>query len=762
MKRLSNQYHTVLAVLLLLTTGVQEAKAQHDPTPVFQGVQGKTLADSKQWFEPRVSAPKGAPNVLWILIDDVGFGASSAFGGLVETPVFEKLADNGLRYTNFHTTSLCSPTRATLLTGRNSHSVAVGHHPELAIGEPGYSGDIPFEAGTVAEIFKENGYNTFALGKWHSTSNRDFTAAGPYNRWPTGRGFEHFYGFMGGNTDQWHPQLIDETNPVDIEPNTKHLNELLADKAIGYIANLKSADPDKPFFMYFAPGATHAPHQVAKEWSDKYKGKFDKGWDAYRKEVYDRQIAKGLLPKGTILPPRQFGVKPWDSLSTDEKKVYAHFMEVYAGFLSYTDYEVGRVIDYLKQIDQLDNTLVFLMIGDNGASKEGTYTGTAGAAEKSQGEDIKYLLSQYDKIGTDLTSPNYPLGWSQAANTPFRYWKSDANSEGGTHNPLVIYAPKLIHEKGIRFQYGHVIDILPTTIELTGIHVPDTINGYKQRPIQGISLVYSIKDSTAPSRHTIQYYELHGGRAIYKDGWKAEVYHPRNMFNEKDADINFLPKPFAQDKWELYNINKDWTETNDLAAKYPEKLAELQKLFDTLATQNNVYPLKSYHDGLPAPAIKPKSVIFEGTTIKTRVEIGKGPVAITANIVIANDTTTGVIFADGGYAGGSSLYVQNGKLQYTLTDGRDEITLSADKIFSKGAHAVKVEFTADHAIILSVDNVQLTQQTITRPKQKYLSAFAGEGVSVGKDLNAPVTTKYHGTFPFNGEIRSLVIEQTPQ
>ena len=315
------------------------AGAQYSPLTPFQGKIGKTLAETQQSWPARVKAPQGAPNVIWILLDDVGFGASSAFGGLIETPNFEELANTGIRFTNFHTTGICSPTRAALLTGRNSHSVAMGHHAEIGIGTPGYNGDIPFEAGTIADIFKENGYNTFALGKWHGNNPGDLTIAGPYNRWPTGRGFEHFYGFLGGATDQWHPQLVEETNPVNIEPNKKHLNELITDKALSYIANQKSQDADKPFFLYFAPGATHAPHHVPQDWINKYKGKFDGGWDRYREDVFKRQQALGLLPKGTKLPPRQAGVKAWETLSADEKKVFARFFEVYASYLSYTDFE---------------------------------------------------------------------------------------------------------------------------------------------------------------------------------------------------------------------------------------------------------------------------------------------------------------------------------------------------------------------------------------------------------------------------------------
>lgn len=578
--RTDKKIFNLLTSTAILASGTSlKVLGQHEPLQKNQGVIGRTLKESTQWWPEKIKAPKNAPNVLWILLDDVGFGATSAFGGLVATPNFEALADDGLRYTNFHTTGISSPTRAALLTGRNSHKVAMGHHAELQIGAPGYTGEIPLEAGTIAEIFRENGYNTFALGKWHGIQPQQQSLTGPFNRWPTGRGFDHFYGFYGGSTDQWHPQLIDGINQIDIEPNTKHLNELLADKAISYIANQKSTDPEKPFFVYYATGATHAPHHVAKEWSDRYKGKFDKGWDWYRQEVFNRQQSRGFLQKGTVLPPRQIGVKEWESLSADEKKVFARFMENYAGYLSYTDHEIGRVIDFLKRSDLLDNTLIFLMIGDNGGSKEGTYTGTTGtgASERAAGGDIAFLLSQYDKIGTEYSAPNYPLGWSQACNTPFRYWKSDANSEGGTHNPLIVHWPKGIKEKGgIRTQYSHVVDILPTTVALTGISVPEIINGYVQLPIQGTSFAYSLTDSLAPTRHTVQYYELHGGRSIYKDGWKAEVYHPRNTFGETSStDPNFNPRPFDQDKWELYNLKEDWNEINDVAPKYPEKLKEL-------------------------------------------------------------------------------------------------------------------------------------------------------------------------------------------
>jgi arylsulfatase A-like enzyme len=753
---------SIVLSMVFAALGVTNVFGQHDPQQSFQGKIGRTIDESSQWYPDRVKAAPGAPNVVWILLDDVGFGASSAFGGLIETPTFEKLANNGLRYTNFHTTGICSPTRAALLTGRNAHAVAMGHHAELGVGFPGYTGDIPFEAGTVAEIFRENGYNTYALGKWHGNRPIDLTAAGPFNRYPTSRGFDHFYGFLGGATDQWHPSLVEENNPVNIEPNKKHLNELLADKAISYIANQKSTNPDKPFFLYLATGATHAPHQVAREWVDKYKGKFDGGWDQYREEVFKRQQAAGLLQKGTKLPPRMDGIKAWDSLTPDEKKVYARFFEVYAGFLSYTDFEIGRVVNYLRDIDQLDNTAIFLIIGDNGGSKEGTYTGSIGigrGGEKSQGSDISFLLSQLDKFGTELTSENYPLGWSQAINTPFRYWKSDVNAEGATHNPLIVHYPKGLKAKGeLRTQYHHVTDLLPTVIEVANLKVPETINGYKQMPFNGTSLAYSFENASKSTTHTQQYYELHGGRAIYKDGWKASVYHPRNTFGEKTTDRHFNPAPFDQDKWELYNLNEDWNETNDLAAKNPAKLEELKKLFDEEAKKNNVYPLKSYRDGLVEPEARAKAIVYEGTTVRTRIPLGEKAITLTANIEVKDANTQGVIFAAGGLTGGSVLYIKDGKLVYLLNNGVNEISLVYDKQLAAGAHNIRILYGNDDKLTFSVDNIEVGKESV-QARGKYLNPIAGEGVSLARDLNSPVTKLYDGPFPFTGRVKSLVIEQ---
>jgi arylsulfatase len=566
----------------------------------YQGVVGRTLAESKEWWPEPVKAPAGAPNVVWILLDDVGFGAPSTFGGLIQTPTFDNLANNGLRYTNFHTAAICAPTRAALLTGRNSASVHVSgfSHTVLSAGFPGWDGRVPSSAGTIAETLRENGYNTFAVGKYGVTPDEDATDAGPFDRWPTGKGFDHFFGFLGSQTDQYKPDLVEDQ--AHVRPDGRHFSDQITDKAIGYIDRQKKAAPNKPFFLYYAPAATHAPHQVDKYWSDQYKGKFDKGWDAYREEVFERQKKLGVIPADAKLPDRNPDIKAWDQLPENEKKLYARFMEVYAGYLTYTDFEVGRLINHLKEINQLDNTLVFIMIGDNGASKEGTLNGDIDrpllSKNLTEKENITYNLNKVGEIGTSAaTEGNYPLGWAQAANTPFKYWKQDANSEGGTHNPLIVFYPKGIKDKGgIRTQYSHVIDILPTTLDLTGVKASEQIKGIKQNAIEGTSLAYSIDDAKAASRHTLQYYYIFGSRSIYHDGWKAELAYPSSFITGNAQS----KQTFDENAWELYNLNEDYTERIDLAKQHPEKLAELKALFEDQAQSHNLYPYITWDDVL--------------------------------------------------------------------------------------------------------------------------------------------------------------------
>jgi arylsulfatase A-like enzyme len=597
----NSKFPVAAASLALLSSGSAYAQKEQP----YQGVVGRTLAESKEWWPEPVKAPAGAPNVVWILIDDVGYGASSSFGGLISTPTLDSLANNGLRYTNFHTCAVSAPTRSALLTGRNSASVHVSgfSHTLMSAGFPGWDGRLPSSAGTVAEILRDNGYNTYAVGKYGVTPDEEATDAGPFDHWPTGKGFDHFFGFLGSQTDQYIPDLVEDQ--WHVKPDGRHLSEQITDKAISYIDRQKKAAPDKPFFLYYAPGATHAPHQVASEWSDLYKGKFDKGWDVYRKEVFDRQKKLGVIPANAILPDRNEAIKAWDKLSANEKKLYARFMEVYAGYLTYTDHEISRVINHLKDINQLDNTLVYVIIGDNGASKEGTLNGTIsrGLFSKplTEEENINANIEKIGEIGTPSSkNGNYPLGWAQAANTPFRYWKSDANAEGGSHNPLIVFYPKGIKEKGeIRTQYGHVIDILPTTLEIAGIKAPETIRGIKQDTIQGTSLAYSIHDAKAASKHTTQYYYIFGSRAIYKDGWKAELaYHPDFIDIQKSLESKTPLKAFDENAWELYNLNTDFNERIDLAKKYPEKLAELKALFEEQAKSHHLYPYITFDDVL--------------------------------------------------------------------------------------------------------------------------------------------------------------------
>ncbi len=551
-------------------------------------------------------AAEGSPNVLLILLDDVGFGASEAFGGLIHTPNLDSLAGNGLRYTNFHTTGICSPTRSALLTGRNHHYVGMGMFPHYqnSAGFPGYNAHIPAKDGTIAEVLHNNGYATYHLGKWHLTPDEDTTDLGPFDRWPSGKGFDHNLSFLGGATDQYKPNLIEDNKHV--QPDGRQLNAQLVDKAISYLSYQQEKAPGKPFFMYFATGATHAPHQVDKEWSDKYKGKFDEGWDVYRTQVFAAQKKLGVIPAYAQLPERNEMIKAWRDLPAGEQKLNARFMEVYAGYLEYTDYEIGRLIQYLKTSNQLDNTIVLVIVGDNGASKEGTEYGVTTKETRFVNasltrEAYKQLeLKDYTKIGTKevVLAANYPLGWAQACNTPFRYWKSDANAEGATHNPLIVYYPKYIQEKGgIRWQYGHVTDIFPTIEELIKLKQPAYIKGIKQDTLQGYSLAYSFNNKTAPSVHTEQYYTIYGNRAIYKDGWKASAAHHPNGIDlftfSDDAKKDTTDDP-DKDVWELYNLNDDFNERINLAAKYPEKLKALKALYDKDAWKYHIYPLLDF------------------------------------------------------------------------------------------------------------------------------------------------------------------------
>lgn len=763
--RLAGLFGSVLAM------GLTGAFAQQDQP--YQGTIGKTYSESKEWWPERRHAKPGSPNVLLFLIDDAGYGTASAFGGLMQTPTLDSLADHGLRYTNFHSTAVCSPTRAALLTGRNHHSVHMGYLNYSSLGFPGYDAVMPGDKATIAEILHENNYSTYAVGKYHIAPLHEITAVGPFDRWPTGRGFDHFFGWQLGHTDQYHPNLYEDNKVIDIEPNTKHVTTLLADKAIEYIANQKSIAPDNPFFLYFATGAIHSPHQVDKKWRDLYKGKFDKGWDWYRQEVFDRQKKLGVIPANAILPDRDPTVATWESLSPDAKKVYARYMEVYAAFLTHADYEFGRIVTYLKAIGQLDNTIILASIGDNGSSHSSQHGNFNGYVRSLEGEkQVTEALKHLEEFGTEESDMDAPYGWTQATNTPFRLWKADPNSEGGTHQPLIIFYPKVIKEKGIRNQYGHVIDIAPTIVDLVGAKVPDVIKGYKQQPFEGTSLAYSIDktNANAPSKHIIQYYELRGKRAIYKDGWKASVHH------EAGTD-------FANDVWQLYNLNNDFNERINLADKNPAKLKELQDQFDIEAKKYNVYPLVDANQ-VGGSAGRSRSVFGKSNKIVLYPGIDQfltysGPqfpaqsFSITAEVEIKSKEDHGVLFATGDGFDGLSLFIKDGKLQVANNTGSIVQHLESAQPIAVGKQNLRLELNyklpakkegtatkveeREGTETLFINDIKVGERNLEPSEIRYIANYK-DGIDVGCDRNAPVTDRYEVPFKFTGRLNAIVIE----
>ena len=743
-----------LSVIAALIFAGLPGYSQHSPVQPFKGDIGATVEKTRQSWPESLKAPGGAPNIVWILLDDVGFGAISSFGGLIRTPVLDSLASQGLRYTNFHTIGICAPTRAALLTGRNHHSVHMGLFPDNAIGTPGYDALIPFEKATVAEVLRENGYNTFALGKWHITPLKDLTPAGPFHRWPTGRGFDHFYGFPArGSIDQWHPELWKDITRVPDRQDGRHFNELLSDKAISYIAQQKSVSPEKPFFLYLAPGAAHSPHQVSKEWIDQYKGAFDEGWDVYRERVIANQKKLGIIPESTRLPERNPGIVAWNTLSADQKKLYTRLMETYAGFLTYTDREIGRIVNSLKELGQLDNTLIIVSVGDNGGSKEGTLDGVVNNYGPGLSREAIFAksLADIDLIGTEYSKNNFPLGWAAATNTPFRQWKQDANTEGGTRNPLIVFYPSKIKDKGgVRHQYGHVIDILPTTLEIAGLKTPPSINGYPQQPFEGVSLAYSIDNRSAPSRHITQYFEVKGTRSIYHDGWKAGTLH-------KAGD------DFEKDVWELYHLNEDYNELVNLADREPKKLAELKKLFESEGKKYNVFPLKDLSD----PVLRitafdglKKVKLYAGTPTIPDVASplsNKRDFRAIADVVLPDKGTEGVLFSRGGREGGFSFYIQNNRLKFTYTISTDNsVTLTSSEQVPLGTSKLlaDVKYSGDKSgtISLFIGDRKVGEENFgaTGPNPSY-----HEGLNLGFDDLTPVADTYKVPFRFTGKLNSV-------
>ncbi len=744
------------------------------PPAPFKGQIGLSAKDSKSDFPQPVQAPKGAPNIVLVLLDDVGFGASSTFGGPINTPTLERLAQQGLRYTQFHTTALSSPTRAALITGRNHHSVHTATVMETATGFPGYDSLMGKDTATVAEILRQHGWNTSWFGKNHNVPDWQSSQAGPFDLWPTGLGFDNFYGFIGGETSQWRPAVFDGTKPIEPYLGNPDYNfdYDIADQAIKWVRNQKAVAPDRPFFLYYAPGATHSPHQPKKEWIAKYKGHFDQGWDMVREETLARQKKLGLVPAGTQLTKRHEGLAPWDSLNAEQKQLYAYMMEIYAGFLEQTDYNVGRVLEAIAQLGQLDNTLVIYIVGDNGASAEGGLSGMLNEVAGLNGivEDINEVLKHKDDLGTWRTHNHYPIAWAHAMDTPFQWTKQVASHYGGTRNAMVISWPARIKDYGgIRSQWHHAIDIVPTLLQVSGVQQPSIVNGVAQKPIEGVSMAYTFDEPQAPPARRTQYFELLGNRAIYHDGWLACTTPARAPWDTSAPTVDVINGY----KWELYHVAQDFSEAVDLADKYPDKLRELQLLFYAEAAKYSVLPLDDSTIERFDVSIRPSltrgrtEFAYYGTV--TRIPEGAAPdiknksFRITANVVLPKGSEQGVVVTQGGLSAGYALLFKGGKpiFHYNMANTA-HFNIAAKNPLTPGRHTVAFDFRYDGGGIgkggtgtISVDGKQVAEGRIgnTMP---FRFSF-DETFDVGEDTGTPVSGDYDVPFNFTGQIEKVVI-----
>jgi arylsulfatase len=725
----------------------------------FGGVIGRTYKDSKSWWPQPVEVPEGSPNVVFIILDDVGFSQLGCYGSEIETPNMDRLAENGLLFNNFHTTALCSPTRACLLTGRNHHSVGTGIITGLATGYPGYNALMPQEAATIAQVLKENGYNTFATGKWHNTPNEELTAAGPYDRWPLGMGFERFYGFLAGETNQWSPELVYDNHRIETPDRPGyHVSEDIVDKSMEFVLDQKQAKPDKPVFLWMAFGAGHAPHHAPKEYIEKYKGKFDQGWDKVREEVLTRQKEMGVVPQDTELAPSNPRVIPWDKLSDDERKLFARMQEVYAGFLDHTDCQIGRFVDCLEKIGELDNTLIML-ISDNGASREGGPYGTVNEIRffNRVKESLEANLEMIDELGGPLTYNHYPRGWAQAGNSPLKRFKQNTHG-GGIRDPLIVHWPKGIKSKGqIRQQYHHVIDLVPTVYEIIGITPPDELNGIPQKPIEGMSMAYTFNDGDAPTQKEVQYYEMFGHRGLWHNGWKAVTYH------EWGSDGNF-----DDDKWELYHIDEDFSECHDLAEQHPEKLTEMVDLWWREAEKYQVLPLddrtneRFYIDKPPRDKNRKAFTYYPDTTKmpgSAAPPIRNRSHYIQAEVDIPEDGAEGVLMAHGGRFAGYALYIKDNRLVYDHNYlGIEHYIVASDTEVPTGPSILGYQFekTGEHQGVgrLFINGAKVGEGTIPRTIPV---SYGPEGLDIGRDSLTPVSEDYVCPFEFTGVLKKVVV-----
>jgi arylsulfatase A-like enzyme len=732
---------------------------------------GRHRGESKPHWDEPVRAAEGSPNVLLIVLDDVGFAQLGCYGSDITTPNMDRLAEGGLMYTNFHTTAMCSPTRSCLLTGRNHHSNGMACITELATGFPGYNAIIPKENGFLSEMLAVHGYASYALGKWHLTPDEECNLAATRERWPLGRGFERFYGFLGGHTDQYVPNLVHDNHqvspPKPIEEGY-HLTEDLVDQAIGFVTDLRNADPNKPFFLYFAPGAMHAPHQAPREWIDKYDGKFDKGWEKWRAEVYERQLETGVIPAGTELPSRPSWIPDWDSLPDAQRRLYARFMEVFAGFLEHTDHHIGRLLDFLKELGEHENTLV-LLVSDNGASSEGGPHGSINEARlyNWMPYTLEENLEEIDKLGGPESFPNYPWGWAWAGNTPLKRWKREVH-EGGVADPMIVSWPAgLAGREGKRRQYVHAIDIVPTVLDVLGIDHPAQIQGIEQTSIEGTSCAYTFHDAGALDRHTTQYYEMMGCRGIYRDGWKAVVWHRPRIPGMKSAS-------FDDDQWELYHVVEDFSESHDLAEQCPEKLRELQDLWWAEAGRHQVLPLddrgtQRFFEPRPKPFQDRDEYIYYpfGSSVGEGVaaDVKNRSHAIVAEVDIPEAGAEGVLLAHGGRYGGYTLYLKDRRLHYVhnlLGLERYKISSTVDVPIGPCSLGFRFEKTETEDLgaggigRLFIDDKEVGRGEIPRTVGVRYH-LADDGLCCGYDSQTPTSDDYHSPFCFTGTLKRVIV-----
>jgi arylsulfatase len=742
-------------------------------TPTFTELD---VRNAKMPTQFKVEAPKDAPNVLIVLVDDLGFAGTSTFGGPVSTPTFDKIAGEGLYYNNFHTTAVCSPTRAAIKSGRNHHVNNMGSIIETGTGFPGNTGKIPQNVTPVAEMLRLNGYSTGAFGKWHETAAWEASVSGPLDRWPTRQGFDKFYGFLGGETNQWAPFVYDGTHQVELpdDPNYHFMNDM-TNQAVAWMRYEKALSPEKPFFMYFAPGAVHAPHHVPESYIAKQKGKFDGGWDVIRQEILDRQIKMGIVPEGTKLAPKPKAIPEWESLSADQKRLFTKQAEVFAAYLDMTDYEIGRLIDAIDATGQTDNTLVIFVYGDNGTSAEGGASGMFSEMTYFNGvaETVPDMLKKIDKWGGPETYPHMAAGWAVMFDTPYKWTKQMGSDHGGTKVGMAIKWPKRIKAMGeLRPQFSHVIDVAPTILEAAGLPQPTMVNGVEQRPMDGTSMVYTFDDAAAAERHTTQYFEMFGNRAMYKDGWYARTIHR--------APWEKTPRrPLADDIWELYEVKNDFSLVNDLSAQYPEKLKELQELFMAEAEKNHALPIddrvfeRLIAENVGRPTLmgnRTSLTLAEGMTGMTEnvfLNVKNRSKTITAEVVIPEGTTpNGILIAQGGRFGGWAMYVKDGVLAYDYNFlGMQRFTVVGNEKLKPGKHTLTFDFAYDGGGpgkggmgTLFIDGKQVGQGRIEHTQAGIFSA--DETTDVGIDLATPVVERIGAEqkSKFNGRIPKLNVE----